>query len=75
MTTLNPDLYRAAIDRLVQARKDAGLSQTELAARIASRQTFVSKVELGERRLDVAEYIAICRAIAGRIADSRRVDA
>ncbi|UZF90890.1 helix-turn-helix domain-containing protein [Bosea sp. NBC_00550] len=48
---------------LIQARKDAGITQVKLAARIGQRQTFVSKYELGERRLDVAEYIAIARAI------------
>jgi transcriptional regulator with XRE-family HTH domain len=42
------------IELLVQARKDAGLTQAELGARIGQRQTFVSKVELGERRLDAA---------------------
>lgn len=31
--------------------------------RIGQRQTFVSKVELRERRLDVAEFILICRAL------------
>ena len=36
-----------------------GISQVELAARISRRQTFVSKYETEERRLDVAEYIAI----------------
>lgn len=48
---------------LIQARKEAGITQVELAARISQRQTFISKYETGERRLDVAEYIAIARAI------------
>lgn len=51
------------IELLVQARKDAGLTQTELGAHIGQRQTFISKVELGERRLDVAEFVEVCRAI------------
>lgn len=51
------------INLLVQARKDAGLTQVELGKRLGQRQTFVSKFELGERRLDVAEFIEICRAI------------
>ncbi|UIJ74253.1 helix-turn-helix domain-containing protein [Aurantimonas sp. HBX-1] len=47
----------------MQARKDAGITQAELGLRIGQRQTFVSKVELGERRIDVAEFVEICRAI------------
>jgi len=51
------------IEKLVEARKAAGITQAELGRRIGQRQTFISKVELGERRIDVAEFIQICRAI------------
>lgn len=51
------------IELLVQARKDAGITQAELGRRLGQRQTFVSKFELGERRLDAAEFIAVSRAI------------
>ena len=45
------------------ARERAGLSQVELAARLKKPQSFVSKYESGERRLDVAEFIQICQAM------------
>ncbi|MFN7011705.1 MAG: helix-turn-helix domain-containing protein [Allorhizobium sp.] len=51
------------IELLVQARKDAGITQVELGKRIGQRQTFVSKFELGERRLDAAEFVAVSRAV------------
>lgn len=63
MASTQPDLYKALLHALIQARKDAGITQVELAARIGGRQTFVSKYETEERRLDVAEYIAIARAV------------
>lgn len=63
MASTQPDLYKALLQALIQARKDAGITQVELADRIGRRQTFVSKYETAERRLDVAEYIAIARAI------------
>ncbi|WP_061933807.1 helix-turn-helix domain-containing protein [Aureimonas sp. AU22] len=63
MTSLRSNLYRRIIERLVQARRDAGITQAELGERIGQRQTFVSKVELLERRIDVAEFISVCRAI------------
>ncbi len=51
------------IELLVQARKDAGITQVELGKRLGQRQTFVSKFELGERRLDVAEFVTVARAL------------
>lgn len=51
------------IDGLVAARKAANVTQVELGERIGQRQTFVSKFELGERRLDVAEFVKVSRAI------------
>lgn len=51
------------IELLVQSRKDAGLTQTDLGARIGRCPPFVSKVKLGERRLDAAEFVEVARAI------------
>lgn len=63
LSSIRSDLYRRMIDLLIAARKDAGLTQAEVGARLGQRQTFVSKYELGERRLDVAEFVTICRAL------------
>jgi len=48
---------------LIEARQDAGLSQAQLAARLSKPQSFVSKFERGERRLDVIEFRQIAEAI------------
>ena len=48
---------------LRQIRRDAGLSQAELAQRLGLPQSFVSKYELGERRLDLLEIRQICKAV------------
>jgi len=48
---------------MTSARKDAGLTQHELAKRLKRPQSFVAKYEGGERRLDVIEFLAITRAI------------
>src|SRR4051794_19652550 len=63
VASFQPDVYRTALRLLVEARKKAGVTQEELASRIRKRQTFVSKFELGERRLDVAEFLRVSRAI------------
>src|SRR5215216_8035200 len=43
-------------------RVEAGLTQTELASRLGSDQTFISKYESGERRLDILELREVCQA-------------
>ena len=48
---------------LVQARKKAGLTQVQLAELLLRPQSFVSKVERGERRLDVIEFFEVAERI------------
>lgn len=55
--------YRALIGKLIDARKSSGLSQEELAKRLNRHQQFVSRYEIGERRLDIVEFIDISRAL------------
>jgi transcriptional regulator with XRE-family HTH domain len=55
--------YSHFLELLRRARVNAGLTQVDLAKRLGRPQSFVSKCESGERRIDVAEYLAICRAI------------
>ena len=47
--------YRAFLERLRSAREAAGLTQVEVAAQLDRPQSFVSKCESGERRVDVIE--------------------
>ena len=60
-------VYIAQRSRLVsllrEVRLEAGLTQMELAERIERDQTFVSKYESGQRRLDVLELREICQSV------------
>ncbi len=47
--------YRQIIKHLKEARVEAGLSQQDVADKLGKPQSFISKIESGERRLDVAE--------------------
>ena len=47
--------YRRMLRRLREARVQAGLTQVEAAAALRKPQSFVSKCESGERRIDVIE--------------------
>ncbi len=55
--------YRAFIERLRKAREEAGLTQVELAKTLKRSQTWVSKCELGERRVDFVELEDIAKAL------------
>ena len=48
---------------LRETRKRAGLSQSELAQRLGRSQSFVSKYEAGQLRLDLVELRSICHAL------------
>jgi transcriptional regulator with XRE-family HTH domain len=48
---------------LRQIRLDANLTQLQLAEKIGQTQSYVSKYESGEQRLDLIELEAVCKAI------------
>ena len=55
MRSLHSPRYRRFLKRLMQARRQAGLTQVEVARALRRPQSFVSKCESGERRVDVIE--------------------
>jgi len=48
---------------LVEARKKSALTQAQLADTLSRPQSFVSKYERGERRLDVVEFEEVAQAL------------
>lgn len=61
--SLHSTEYTAFRAALQNAREHAGITQAALAKALAKPQSFVSKYESGERRLDVVEFISVCRAL------------
>ncbi len=61
--------YRQLLDGLIRSREDKGLSQRQLAEQLGVPQSAISKIEVGERRLDMVEFIVISRALGSRPAD------
>ena len=55
--------YREMLRLLKSARVAAGITQTDLAVRLAKPQSYVSKFERGERSIDLVEFLQIVRAI------------
>jgi transcriptional regulator with XRE-family HTH domain len=62
--TLHSDEHRSLMHTLVLARKASGLSQAALAKRLGRPPSFVAKVELCERRLDVIEFCIWASAVS-----------
>lgn len=57
------DANQLLMKALIDARHSASLTQAEVAEVLGRPQSFVSKYEQGERRLDVVEFVQVCRAI------------
>jgi transcriptional regulator with XRE-family HTH domain len=55
MAPVHDPEYQRMLRRLREAREAAGLTQAQVAAKLGKPQSYVSKVELGERRIDPVE--------------------
>ncbi|PTE13205.1 helix-turn-helix domain-containing protein [Pseudogemmobacter blasticus] len=55
--------HLALMQALVEARRNSGLTQQELADRLGRSQSFVAKIETGERRVEVIELIEIAQLL------------
>ena len=61
--TLNSAEHKAFCALLVETREKAGLTQWQLAGKLLKSQSFVSKYEAGERRIDLIEFVTIAHAL------------
>lgn len=55
--------YKQLCGLLIEARQQAELLQTDLAKKLKKPQSFVSRVEAGQRRLDVFEFLTYARIL------------
>ncbi len=63
MSSVHSAKYQRLLRLLVEVRKENNLTQQVVAKRLGKPQSYVSKYESGERRLDVIEFITVSRAI------------
>ena len=61
MTSVHSTRYQNLLRRLRAARKAAGFTQVAVARAFGRPQSYVSKCESGERRIDVVELAEFCR--------------
>jgi transcriptional regulator with XRE-family HTH domain len=55
--------YQIALNRIVAARNEAGMTQRQVAESLGKPASWIAKIESKERRLDIVEFIAIARAL------------
>jgi len=69
MASRHPRHYRRLRELLRQARRDAKLTQVEVAAMFKTSQQVISQIELGERRLDPVELLEFAECYGKDIRD------
>ena len=63
MTSVYSDDYQSVISAMKQARVRQNITQTAIATALGRPQSFIAKVENGERRLDVVEFIRLAQLL------------
>ena len=71
--TLNSRRHKSLVDLLVKRREAAGLTQAELAARLRQYQSFVARLESGQRRIDVVEFLELSEILGFDAAEAVEV--
>jgi transcriptional regulator with XRE-family HTH domain len=61
--TIHDHAYQVLVECLRSARREANITQIELANQLGIDQSYVSKYERSERRLDIIEVRAICQVL------------
>lgn len=57
--TLGTARHKALVTMLIEARERAGMTQTDLAGKLGEYQSFIARLESGQRRVDVVELIEL----------------
>ncbi|MEA2885111.1 MAG: hypothetical protein QOH32_4367 [Bradyrhizobium sp.] len=61
--TLRSRRHKALIALLIERREATGMTQTELADRLGEYQSFVARLESGQRRVDVVEFLKLTEVL------------
>lgn len=63
MVSIYSDQYQYVIKKLRENRVAKGITQQQLALALNRHQSFIAKVEMGERKLDIVEFVLIARLL------------
>ncbi|MDD4894278.1 MAG: helix-turn-helix transcriptional regulator [Candidatus Omnitrophica bacterium] len=65
--TIFTDSHRELVNRLVEARKKAKLTQVDAAKKLGRTQSYLSKIEAGQRRIDIVQLKEFARIYKKKI--------
>ena len=63
MKTIHNKRHKKLVELIIHERKDAGIRQVQLAKKLKRSQTWIARLESGDRRIDVIELIDLADAI------------
>ena len=66
-TTIYSKEHRMLVERLKKARKEAGLDQEAVAKLLGVTQSYISKMESGQRRIDIVQLKRFAKAYKKKI--------
>ncbi len=69
MSSIHSKEYKELIERLIKARKEAGFTQVQVSKKLKKPQSYVSKIETCQRRIDILEAKALAKIYNADIAD------
>lgn len=67
--SLNKKEHKILLEQLYRLRMSSGLRQSDLADKLNVPQSFISKIESGERRIDLIELREICIALGSNLTE------
>lgn len=70
--SIHTEKYQILLDWLIEVRKNAGLTQQQVADTLGRPQSFVAKYEGGERRLDIVEFVEVAEILKADPCDAIR---
>ena len=59
--SIHSNEYRNVLKKIKEARKEVGFTQVEVSKKLKKPQSYISKIERGERRIDVAELSILAK--------------
>ena len=63
MKTIYQQRYQTLIDCLISARKQAKLTQADIAHQLGKPQSYIAKIEGKDRKIDILEYVELCEVL------------
>jgi len=67
--TIFTKAHKDLVARLIKARKASGLTQTEAAKKLGRTQSYISKIEAGQRRLDIVQLNELAAVYKKKLRD------